>query len=150
MTWDGSVKLKVTWEGCQCPWSSPTQLPPSPWSWSTWYWITNHRYISIQVTWSVLTNRRPVLRSRDQYWPMTGQYSGHVTSIDQWQVSIQVTWPVLTNHLVAKVTRTLMIAPAVMATQFPGKCQQEDCKAFRILPVNIGISSPVFLKCKEI
>ncbi len=34
-------------------------------------------------------------------------------------------------HLVAKVTRILMRAPAVIATQ---------------LPVNIGISSPVFLK----
>ena len=43
----------------------------------------------------------------------------------------------------------LMMAPAVMATQFPGKCQQEDCKAFRKLPVNIGISSPVFLKCQR-
>ena len=42
-----------------------------------------------------------------------------------------------------------MMAPAVMATQFPGKCQQEDCKVFRILPVNIGISSPVFLKCQR-
>ena len=54
--------------------------------------------VSIQVTWTVLTNERSVFRSRDQYWPIRGQYSGHVTSIDQSQVSIVVTWPVLTNQ----------------------------------------------------
>ena len=42
---------------------------------------------SIKVTWLPMTNHRPVLPSRDLYWPMTGQYSGHVTVINQWQAS---------------------------------------------------------------
>ena len=52
---------------------------------------------SFKVTWLPMTNHRPVLPSRDLYWPMTGQYSGHVTVINQWQASIQVTWLLLTN-----------------------------------------------------
>ena len=56
---------------------------------------------STQVMWPVLTNHRPVFRSRDQYWPvlmsrdqywpMTGHHSGHLISIDQSQASIH-TW----------------------------------------------------------
>ena len=30
--------------------------------------------------------------------PIRGQYSGHVTSIDQWKVSIKVIWSLLTNQ----------------------------------------------------
>ena len=43
--------------------------------------------VSIQVTRPVLTNQRLILRSHDLdlYQPITGQYSGHVTSIDQLQ-----------------------------------------------------------------
>ena len=36
---------------------------------------------SIQVTWPVLTNQRPVLRSHDLYWPIRGQYSSHSDQI---------------------------------------------------------------------
>ncbi len=44
--------------------------------------------ISIQVTWLALSNQRSVFRSRDLYWPIRGQYSGHVTSIVQSETSI--------------------------------------------------------------
>ena len=44
-----------------------------------------------QEAWSLrqikLTNERPVSRSHDQYWPMRGQYWGHVTSIGQSEAS---------------------------------------------------------------
>ncbi len=53
--------------------------------------------ISIQVTWSVLTNQRSVFRSRDLYWPIRDQYSGHVTCTDQSGVSIQDTWQLTMN-----------------------------------------------------
>ena len=53
---------------------------------------------SIQVTWPVLTNQRPVLRSRDLYWPIRSQHSGHVIRLDQSEANIKVTWPVLTNQ----------------------------------------------------
>ena len=48
----------------------------------------NQSDVSIQVPWSVLTNHRPVFRSRDLSWPITGQYLGHVICIDQSQASI--------------------------------------------------------------
>lgn len=32
---------------------------------------------------SALTNQRQTLKSRDRYWPIRGQYSGHVISIGQ-------------------------------------------------------------------
>ena len=41
-------------------------------------------------TLQILTNQVWVLWSRDQYWPIRGQYSGHMTSIDQWQPSIHL------------------------------------------------------------
>ena len=44
-----------------------------------------------QEAWSLrqikLTNERPVSRSHDQYWPMRGQYWGHVTCIGQSEAS---------------------------------------------------------------
>ena len=36
----------------------------------------------------ILTNQVSVFRSCDHYWPIRGQYSGHVTNIDQAGVSI--------------------------------------------------------------
>ena len=42
----------------------------------------------------LLTNHRPVFRSRDLSQPITGQYSGHVICLDQWEASI--VW-ILTN-----------------------------------------------------
>ena len=39
-----------------------------------------------------------ILGSLHKYCPITGQYSGHLISIDQSEISIQVTWPVLTNQ----------------------------------------------------
>ena len=74
---------------------------------------------SIHVTWSVLTNQRPVFRSRYQYWPIRGRYSGHMTSIGQSQASIQVTWPVLTNHSPV-FTWQSACWPAVPGPQSPG------------------------------
>ena len=47
--------------------------------------------VSDKVRLSVLSNQRPVFRSRDQYYPIRAQYSGHVISINQSQASIQVT-----------------------------------------------------------
>ena len=47
---------------------------------------------------SLWTNYRSVFRSRDQYGPIRGQYSGHVIIIIQSQASIQVTWSVWANH----------------------------------------------------
>ena len=47
-----------------------------------------------------MSNQYSVFRSRDLYWPITGLYSGYVTSLDQSQASIQVTWPVLTSTYV--------------------------------------------------
>ena len=60
------------------------------------------------------TNQGSVFRSRDKYWPITGQYSGHLTSIDQSQVSIQVTWPVLTNQ--SSVLLTPMLAQILVTS----------------------------------
>ena len=48
----------------------------------------------------VLTNQRPVFRSRDQYWPIRGQYPGHVTSIDQSEASTHLHDDVATHTLV--------------------------------------------------
>ena len=65
---------------------------------------------SFKVTWLPMTNHRPVLPSRDLYWPMTGQYSGHVTVINQWQASIQVTWSGSTNKGLQRL-RSLVHGP---------------------------------------
>ena len=46
----------------------------------------------------IWTNEKAVMRSHDQYWPIRGQYWGHMTIIDQSEASIEVTWPLLTNQ----------------------------------------------------
>ena len=43
---------------------------------------------SVQVKWSVLTNKKPVFLCQ----PIRGQYSGHVICLDQSEASIKVTW----------------------------------------------------------
>ena len=61
-----------------------------------WLWpFTNSRknfktakLTGISHTAALMTNQRPVLRSRDQFWAIRGQYSGHVTSIDQSEASV--------------------------------------------------------------
>ena len=50
---------------------------------------------SIWVTWSTLTNHRPVFRSRDLHWPIIGQYSlwpGHWTTGSVYSL-ITPAWP---------------------------------------------------------
>ena len=53
---------------------------------------------SIQVTWSLSSNERPVFRSRDHSRPMRGKYPGHLITIVQWEASIQITWSASTNE----------------------------------------------------
>ena len=59
---------------------------------------TDQSEASIEVTWPVLTNQRPVLRSQVQYWPIRGQYSGHMDSFDPSEDNI-LGWCVMPKKL---------------------------------------------------
>ena len=48
---------------------------------------------SIQVTWLLCTNERPVSWSRDHSGPMRGQYPGHVIPLAQWEARPSDNWP---------------------------------------------------------
>ena len=56
------------------------------------------------------TNLRPVLRSHDSTSPISGQYSGHVTSLDQSEVSIYL----------SSLGEALYLGPAELLPQLPG------------------------------
>ena len=73
-------------------WSMSVASEEMGW-WQAWVMTSiDQSQASIQVTWSVWTNQKPVFRSRDQYCPITSQYSGHVICVDQSQASICLMW----------------------------------------------------------
>ena len=57
--------------------SVPTrqETPEDGWNISACGVTSDQSEASIEVMWPVLTNQRPVLRSRDQYWQIRGQHS---------------------------------------------------------------------------
>ena len=96
--------------------------------------ITNTLYLVLVINRSGLINR---MRVREK-WPITGQYSGHVTSTDQLENSIRVTWSVLRDeyYLPPGSLPPLSTLPTVLDLRLKNK-QQINNKSYTLYPINV-------------
>ena len=71
---------------------SLTNLVLKFWCVCAWYSVTSldQSEASIQVTWSLSANQRPLSRSRDNSQPIRGQYPGQVITLDQSEATISL------------------------------------------------------------